>query len=73
MKGELVKSQEEVEISDFLFMNGVSYKYEHPYEVDTADAEHRQYCPDFYLPDYQIYIEHFSISRDGSTAPHVAM
>jgi len=52
-------------------MNSVEYVYEQPYAVDLADAAHRQYHPDFYLPEYDIYIEHFGIKRDGSTAPFV--
>jgi DNA helicase-4 len=71
IRGELVKSQEELEIANFLFFNGVSYDYEKPYEIDTSSEEHRQYEPDFYFPDYNIYLEHFGISRDGSTAPFV--
>ena len=40
-------------------------------EIDTATPEHRQYKPDFYLPDHAIYLEHFGIKRDGTTAPFV--
>ena len=31
----------------------------------TADPRYRQYQPDFYLPDYDIYIEHFALDKDG--------
>jgi DNA helicase-4 len=44
---------------------GVAYKYEDPYKLDTADAAHRQYTPDFYLPDHDIYIEHFALDNAG--------
>ena len=71
IRGELVKSFEELEIANYLFLNGVPYEYEKQYEVETASAEYRQYEPDFYLPDNSIYIEHFGISRDGSTATYV--
>lgn len=71
IRGELVKSMEELEIANSLFINGVDYNYEKPYEFETATKEHRQYEPDFYLPDYDIYLEHFGINRDGSTAPFV--
>ncbi len=68
---EDVKSFEEVIIADFLFSNGIDYEYERPYIIDLADETHKQYCPDFYLPEYDIYIEHFGISRDGKTAPYI--
>lgn len=71
LKGEKVKSFEEIEVANFLFLRGVEYEYERDYEINTATAEHRQYQPDFYLPEYNIYLEHFGINRDGSTAPYV--
>ncbi|MFT5725921.1 MAG: DNA helicase-4 [Desulforhopalus sp.] len=71
LQKEQLKSFEEVVIADFLFVNGIQYIYEHPYEIDTATAEKTQYQPDFYLPEYEIYIEHFGIARDGKTAPFV--
>jgi DNA helicase IV len=72
LKGDLVKSFEECDIANFLYSNGIDYKYEEPYEIKTADVEHRQYKPDFYLPDYHIYIEHFGINRNGKTAPYIS-
>src|SRR6266403_1584238 len=54
-------------IANFLYMNGVRYKYESPYKFQTADKDYKQYKPDFYLPDYDIYIEHFGIDRNGHT------
>lgn len=67
LKGERVKSFEECEIANFLYLNGVSYEYENSYEHDTATPEKRQYQPDFYLPDARIYIEHFALSASGDT------
>ncbi len=71
LQQEQLKSFEEVVIADFLFVNGVKYIYEYPYKIDTATVDKTQYQPDFYLPDYDIYIEHFGISRDGKTPPFV--
>lgn len=62
---ERVKSYGEMRIANFLFINGIHYKYECSYEYDTADEEHRQYHPDFFLPDYKIYIEFYGINRKG--------
>jgi len=71
LQQETLKSFEEVVIADFLFVNGINYQYEQPYEVPTATAEKSQYQPDFYLPEYGVYIEHFGVSRDGKTPPFV--
>ena len=71
LKGEQVKSFEECEIANFLYLNGVPYEYERAYEHDTATSEKRQYQPDFYLPDAGIYIEHFALSESGNTPPFI--
>lgn len=65
LNGEVVKSRGERLIADWLFYNGVSYVYEEPYQYDTADAEHRQYYPDFYYPDADLYHEHLALDADG--------
>jgi len=70
LKGEVVKSFEECVIANFLSANSVSYKYEHPYKVDTSGPDFRQYKPDFYLPDHDVYIEHFALDRKGQPPPH---
>lgn len=65
LQGETVKSPAEQKIADWLFYNGVRYEYERSYEHDTADATHRQYFPDFYYPDIDVYHEHFAFYRNG--------
>lgn len=72
MKGDKVKSFEECYIANFLYMNGIEYVYEHPYEIRTVDENRRQYKPDFFLPKYKIYIEHFGIDRHGRVAPYIS-
>ena len=71
LKGDVVRSFEECEIANFLYLHGVPYEYEAPYKHDLATAEKRQYKPDFHLPDHGIYIEHFGIDAAGNTAPFV--
>lgn len=66
IKNETVKSFEEMEIANFLTLDGIKYEYEKYYEVDTADKRYGRYKPDFYLPEYGIYIEHFGIDRHGN-------
>ncbi|MCF7931339.1 MAG: UvrD-helicase domain-containing protein [Acholeplasmataceae bacterium] len=61
--GERVKSLAELQIANFLFINGIEYIYEEKYKHDTATKYHRQYHPDFYLPQYELYIEHYGVDR----------
>lgn len=58
--GERVKSVEELMIANFLFLNGVNYEYEKPY----PHGDH-MYRSDFYLTDYDIWLEHFGIDKYG--------
>lgn len=71
LKGDAVKSFAELEIANYLFMNGINYVYEGVYKHPTATPSRRQYMPDFYLPDLDVYIEHFGVDRAGNTAPYV--
>ena len=62
---DLAKSFEELAIANFLSQQGIAFQYEKPYEFETATSERRQYTPDFYLPDHDIYIEHFALNQHG--------
>ena len=64
-RGEIVKSQGERMIADWLFLNGVDYRYEHPYSVDVATPDRSQYRPDFYYPSVDVWHEHWAIGHDG--------
>ncbi|MCD9126049.1 UvrD-helicase domain-containing protein [Luteimonas fraxinea] len=64
--GELVRSQEEAMIANWLFLNGVNYSYEEPYRHKTADEAHRQYRPDFFYPELDLYHEHFALDAQGN-------
>lgn len=66
LQRDLVKSYEECEIANYLYLNGISYQYEPYYKFQTATISYRQYQPDFYLLDYDVYIEHFAIDEDGN-------
>lgn len=65
LKNEQVKSYGELDIANFLAQNGIEYRYEAEYPVDTRTSEYAQYYPDFFLPEYDIYIEYFGIDRQG--------
>ena len=60
MQGEKVKSVEELNIANFLYLNGIEYEYERPYPFGNV-----MYQPDFYLSDYDIYLEHFGIDQNN--------
>jgi DNA helicase-4 len=66
LKGDIVESFEECDIANFLYVDQVEYEYEKDYEVKTSTKKHRQYKPDFYLPKYELYIEHFALDKEGS-------
>ena len=66
IKKELVKSFQELAIANWYFINGIDYIYEAPYEVDVSSMNKRQYLPDFKLPQYHIYHEHYGINKNGT-------
>lgn len=65
LKNEKVKSKEETLIANFLFLHGINYEYEKRYPFESDDPSRKAYHPDFYLTDYDIYLEHFGISKEG--------
>lgn len=69
LRKEIMKSAEEVAIANFLFLNNVNYQYEEPYRYLTASRRFRQYMPDFYLPEHDIYIEHFGVIDKNGNVP----
>ena len=66
LKKERVKSYQELAIANFYFINGIEYEYERAYEYNVTDANKRPYLPDFYLPKYGIYHEHYGIDKNGN-------
>ena len=69
LSGDLVKSVEELEIANFLTLNGVEFRYEQQFPERTATQEYSQYQPDFYLPAHDIYIEHFALDENRRPPP----
>jgi len=61
-KGEIVKSYGEKRIADYLYWKGVIYEYEHPYTRKDGGVNR----PDFYLPEYDIYIEYYGMIEDAN-------
>ena len=65
IQSEYLKSNEELKIANFLFLNGLEYEYEQRYIYDND----RIYLPDFTIKQGEniIYLEHFGISQNGSS------
>lgn len=60
----VVKSIAERDISNFFFLHNIDFEYKSLAEwVDVSD-EDKEYQPDFYLPQYDIYIEHWGLNKD---------
>ncbi len=70
LQGEIVKSYGELQIANYLFSNGIKYEYEIEYKYSTLNDDYQQYKPDFYLPEYDIYIEYFGIDENNNVAPY---
>lgn len=66
IQNEIVRSVQEVEIANFLYLNSIDYVYEpvYPYHILMA---RKPYTPDFMITqgDHTAYIEHFGITEDG--------
>lgn len=71
LDGKPKQSYQECIIANWLILNGVRFEYERKYEHSTKTINHRQYHPDFYLPDANLYLEHFGVDENGRTAPYI--
>jgi DNA helicase-4 len=64
-----VKSIGERDIANFLFLHNIEFKYEPIVDWVDKDEEDKEYHPDFYLPKYNIYIEHWGLNEKCEVAP----
>lgn len=66
IQNELLRSHQEVEIANFLYLNNIEYEYEPIYQYDIVYAR-KPYTPDFIIKqDGKVaYIEHFGITENG--------
>lgn len=67
--GTYVKSLAERDIANFFIKHGIDYEYEKQVEWHDKDDSEKTYCPDFYLPEYDVYLEHWAVSADGTAPP----
>jgi DNA helicase-4 len=68
--GERVKSWGELTIANWLWLHDVKYRYEAPFQHKVSMPSPGPYKPDFYLPDYGIYLEYFALNRAGEPPAH---
>ncbi len=63
INGDYVKSEAEVKIANYLYKNGISYKYEDLYPYKLANG--RIYKPDFTIDNFdeKIYVEYYGLTK----------
>ncbi|NLF42238.1 MAG: UvrD-helicase domain-containing protein [Bacteroidales bacterium] len=64
--GEYLRSIQEVQIANFLYLNGLDYQYERVYDHDIYGAK-KKYTPDFFISqgEHTAYLEHYSLTESG--------
>ncbi|MDO9523228.1 MAG: UvrD-helicase domain-containing protein [Methanocorpusculum sp.] len=65
LTGEYLRSNQEVQIANFLYLHNLEYEYERPYPYLMPNAR-KKYTPDFYIQqgENNVYLEHYGISED---------
>ncbi|MBD3158194.1 MAG: AAA family ATPase [Candidatus Lokiarchaeota archaeon] len=67
--GTFVKSLAERDIANFFIKHGIDYEYEKQVDWHDKNDPEKTYCPDFYLPKLDVYLEHWAVSADGKAPP----
>ena len=69
IRNEIVRSRQEVQIANYLYLNNIDYKYEPVYQYNIK-LSNKPYTPDFIITqgDNIAYIEHFGITQDGENS-----
>lgn len=57
------KSAGERKIADVLNKYGIDFKYELPVLINDSQGKQRIWYPDFYLPEYGVYVENYGIEN----------
>ena len=67
LNNEILRSQEEVNIANFLYLHQIDYEYEPFYQYQILDSN-KPYTPDFVVRQGEkvTYIEHFGITQSGT-------
>lgn len=66
IQNEVLRSYEEVQIANFLYLNNIEYEYEPRYKYNI-EGSNKPYTPDFLIHQNgkEAYIEHFGITQSG--------
>ena len=64
--GEYLRSVQEVQIANFLYLNGLDYEYERVYPFDSPSRS-KKYTPDFYITqgEHIAWLEHYALTESG--------
>ena len=64
--GEYLRSVQEVQIANFLYLNGLDYEYERVYPFDSP-SRGKKYTPDFYITqgEHTAWLEHYALTESG--------
>ena len=71
LNGKIVASVSEVMVANWLLMNGIEFEHEKNYPHQHNSPRHRDYLPDFYLPQIDAWLEVWAVDGNGNTAPHI--
>ena len=73
IQNEVLRSYQEVQIANFLYLNNIDYEYEpiYPYNITFS---RKPYTPDFIIKqgDKVAYIEHFGVTEEGKNNRYTA-
>ena len=64
--GEYLRSVQEVQIANFLYLNGLEYEYERVYPYESP-SRNKKYTPDFYIKqgEHEAWLEHYALTESG--------
>ncbi|MBO4733395.1 MAG: UvrD-helicase domain-containing protein, partial [Clostridia bacterium] len=64
--GEYLRSVQEVQIANFLYLNGLDYEYERVYP-NSLLSKNKKYTPDFYVSqgEHIAWLEHYALTESG--------
>ena len=69
-RGEAVRSRSEQRIADYFAENGIRYIYEWGAQTDALLFKRTFAHPDFYLPDYNVYVEFWGLAEVSKEYRH---
>ena len=66
LTGEYLRSVQEVQIANFLYLNGLDYEYERVYPQSLL-SRNKKYTPDFYISqgEHTAWLEHYALTESG--------